>query len=129
MKHRVLIIIVLFCLIVCFTGVTYSLFTSESFGIFVLIENRIYMNRIILTGNGFDLAHNLPTSYTHFIDWYWNDWKKKLKTGKKIIENPLLYIDNKTDYTVWEMLLRSSEYIDSFSGHEFGEKILKSKTN
>lgn len=30
MKHRVLIIIVLFCLIVCFTGVTYSLFTSEA---------------------------------------------------------------------------------------------------
>jgi hypothetical protein len=86
------------------------------------------MNRIILTGNGFDLAHNLPTSYTHFIDWYWNDWKKKLKTGKKIIENPLLYIENKTDYTVWDMLLRSSEYIDSFSGHEFGEKILKSKS-
>ena len=29
------------------------------------------MNRIILIGNGFDLAHNLPTSYQHFMNWYW----------------------------------------------------------
>ena len=36
------------------------------------------MNRIILIGNGFDLAHGLPTSYKNFIDWYWEEWKKKL---------------------------------------------------
>lgn len=29
------------------------------------------MNRIILIGNGFDLAHGLPTSYKNFIDYYW----------------------------------------------------------
>lgn len=29
------------------------------------------MNRIILIGNGFDLAHNLPTKYEDFIKWYW----------------------------------------------------------
>ncbi len=29
------------------------------------------MNRLILIGNGFDLAHNLKTKYEHFIDWYW----------------------------------------------------------
>lgn len=29
------------------------------------------MNRIVLIGNGFDLAHNLKTSYQDFIDWYW----------------------------------------------------------
>lgn len=32
------------------------------------------MNRIILIGNGFDLAHGLPTSYADFIDG--NDAKK-----------------------------------------------------
>lgn len=31
------------------------------------------MNRIILIGNGFDLAHGLPTSYRHFMDWYWDN--------------------------------------------------------
>ena len=30
------------------------------------------MNRIILIGNGFDLAHGLPTSYRDFVDDYWN---------------------------------------------------------
>lgn len=29
------------------------------------------MNRIILIGNGFDLAHKLPTRYEDFMDWYW----------------------------------------------------------
>ena len=29
------------------------------------------MNRIVLIGNGFDRAHNLNTSYEHFINWYW----------------------------------------------------------
>ncbi len=30
------------------------------------------MNRLVLIGNGFDLAHGLPTSYQDFIKWYWN---------------------------------------------------------
>ena len=29
------------------------------------------MNRIILIGNGFDLAHGLPTRYEDFINSYW----------------------------------------------------------
>ena len=31
------------------------------------------MNRIILIGNGFDLAHGLETSYSHFIDDFWKN--------------------------------------------------------
>lgn len=30
------------------------------------------MNRIILIGNGFDLAHGLKTKYEDFINWYWD---------------------------------------------------------
>ena len=30
------------------------------------------MNRLVLIGNGFDLAHGLKTSYAHFINWYWD---------------------------------------------------------
>ena len=29
------------------------------------------MNRIILIGNGFDLAHKMETKYEHFISSYW----------------------------------------------------------
>jgi hypothetical protein len=33
------------------------------------------MNRLVIIGNGFDLAHGLPTSYKHFIDDYWKSVK------------------------------------------------------
>lgn len=35
------------------------------------------MNRLVLIGNGFDVAHGLKTSYADFIDWYW---------GKRVLE-------------------------------------------
>lgn len=36
------------------------------------------MNRLVLIGNGFDLAHGLKTSYKNFIYWYWDQWGKRL---------------------------------------------------
>lgn len=36
------------------------------------------MNRLIIIGNGFDLAHGLHTSYKDFIEWYWDCWWKTL---------------------------------------------------
>ncbi len=39
------------------------------------------MNRIILIGNGFDMAHGLKTSYKHFICWYLNLWGSRLLHG------------------------------------------------
>ena len=36
------------------------------------------MNRIVLIGNGFDLAHGLKTNYADFINWYWEQWKQKV---------------------------------------------------
>lgn len=29
------------------------------------------MNRLVIIGNGFDMAHGLKTSYMDFINWYW----------------------------------------------------------
>jgi len=31
------------------------------------------MNRLVIIGNGFDLAHGLPTSYKHLIDDFWKN--------------------------------------------------------
>lgn len=45
------------------------------------------MNRIILIGNGFDLAHGLKTSYANFIDWYWKEWGKRLLHGLNKVED------------------------------------------
>lgn len=36
------------------------------------------MNRLVLIGNGFDLAHGLKTSYADFIHWYWQQRIEKL---------------------------------------------------
>ena len=41
------------------------------------------MNRIIIVGNGFDLAHNLKTKYEDFIDWYFGKWVKILKDSTR----------------------------------------------
>ena len=40
------------------------------------------MNRLVLIGNGFDLAHGLKTRYEHFIEWYWEDWGRRLLRGQ-----------------------------------------------
>ena len=42
------------------------------------------MNRLVLIGNGFDLAHGLKTSYADFIKWYWN---KRVKMLSKEVTN------------------------------------------
>ncbi|WP_395061066.1 AbiH family protein [Flavobacterium sp.] len=37
------------------------------------------MNRLVIVGNGFDLAHGLPTSYRDFIDDFWKNFKDYCK--------------------------------------------------
>jgi len=43
------------------------------------------MNRIILIGNGFDLAHGLETKYEHFIDWFWKKTFDNIRSNNEII--------------------------------------------
>jgi len=55
------------------------------------------MNRLILIGNGFDLAHGLKTSYNDFILWY----VKKCYVeafDKQFYEDPLVQINRNHDY-------------------------------
>lgn len=39
------------------------------------------MNKLVLLGNGFDLAHGLETSYGHFITWYLNKARMGVNTN------------------------------------------------
>lgn len=50
------------------------------------------MNRIILIGNGFDLAHGLKTSYKDFIDDYWHRVGKHLQDGNSSFSDDLVKI-------------------------------------
>jgi len=75
------------------------------------------MNRIILIGNGFDLAHGLETSYKHFIDWLWNDLAKKLKDNNRTTwnyEDDIFVAEGRINYSIegntdFENLLLSKE--------------------
>lgn len=59
------------------------------------------MNRLIIIGNGFDLAHNLKTSYQHFIENYWLkvenlDYEDELISFEKFIGNEIKLGDSKS---------------------------------
>ena len=59
------------------------------------------MNRLVLIGNGFDLAHGLPTSYQDFIDWYWNGRFENLRmTFISVSKAPLCEL-TVTAYPAW----------------------------
>lgn len=45
------------------------------------------MNRIILIGNGFDLAHEMPTSYAEFISNYYADFVSKARNSIQQYKN------------------------------------------
>lgn len=48
------------------------------------------MNRLILIGNGFDLAHGLKTKYEHFIEWFWGKkWRQMALCYSPICEDLL----------------------------------------
>lgn len=80
------------------------------------------MNRIILIGNGFDLAHGMKTSYGDFINDYWNDKRKEVLSDKHrgtryedeniIIDRvpPLIYSEAAEGESEYKSLLRSLEY-------------------
>lgn len=63
------------------------------------------MNRIILIGNGFDLAHGLKTSYADFIDWYWDKRVFELKTAlTNVTSDDLCVLEiNSEYYKTWNL--------------------------
>mgnify|MGYP003444744556 FL=1 len=60
------------------------------------------MNRIIIVGNGFDLAHGVKTSYKDFIEWYFGKVIEKLKTKKVELEVQKEKNENKRGVCIYE---------------------------
>jgi hypothetical protein len=73
------------------------------------------MNRLILLGNGFDLAHRMKTSYKDFIDWYINN--SFLAASEK-----RLYQDD-----LWKIQVSSSQYVKA--DHPNFNNIVKNAIN
>lgn len=55
------------------------------------------MNRIIIIGNGFDLAHGVKTSYKDFIEWYFGEVIESLKIEKEKLKEHKEEIENKRE--------------------------------
>lgn len=51
------------------------------------------MNRLVLVGNGFDIAHGLNTRYKNFLDWYFCEVFKKCIEGN-LYKDSLIYISS-----------------------------------
>lgn len=62
------------------------------------------MNRLVIIGNGFELAHGLKTSYNDFIDWYWGQRINRLSLLHAKEDGDLLCklsIKDNKDFSDW----------------------------
>ena len=75
------------------------------------------MNRLVLIGNGFDLAHGLKTKYEDFMYWYWRGIVAYLVLqSKDVYEDTLCKVTNrKLDYwNLRELYHAENEELYSF---------------
>lgn len=71
------------------------------------------MNRLVLIGNGFDIAHGLKTSYMDFINWYWEQWGNRLLRALKKIDTDGLCsfkIKNNVEVPNWASVFQGWYY-------------------
>lgn len=62
------------------------------------------MNRLVLIGNGFDIAHGLKTSYADFINWYWEQRVNGFSRNyTQISEDFLCTFRTKDPYETWNV--------------------------
>ena len=88
------------------------------------------MNRIILIGNGFDLAHGLKTSYANFIDWYWDKRIFDLRDNySKVSKDVLCTITTLSDNTWQYFYWLNQSVLNSTPGKEVIKQFLADKAN
>lgn len=88
------------------------------------------MNRIVLIGNGFDIAHGLNTRYGDFINWYWKQWLYKLKKCESNhLEDEICKFALKDSQNTWlNFLYCHSLFTKDLNGSDFIE-LVKSNTS
>ena len=91
------------------------------------------MNRLVIIGNGFDLAHGLPTSYRDFIDDFWRNFKDNYKSVEYqdiVITHDHYngYLSNETIKNFKDFKTNLQEYcVDN--RHDFNEKMVIASNN
>ena len=86
------------------------------------------MNRIVLIGNGFDLAHNLKTSYQDFINWYWEKRVTEFVSIRSSVAADIL-CSFKTKESIWSILAFTtfSRVASKRPGYEIVNEIISNK--
>lgn len=77
------------------------------------------MNRLIIIGNGFDIAHGLKTSYMDFIHWYWEQRLNALLTDNSAASEDCLCkleIKNTKDCSSWSNFFFFHSFRDLITG-------------
>ena len=76
------------------------------------------MNRLVIIGNGFDMAHGLKTSYKDFLNWY---WERRLN-ALLVLQSPTsedclckLEIKNTNECANWFNFFYSHSFRDLFT--------------
>ena len=78
------------------------------------------MNRLVIIGNGFDMAHALKTSYKDFINWY---WERRIDAfagnTSKVSDDYLckLTIKDDTHISCWNMFAFQNSYFKDIRGN------------
>lgn len=67
-----------------------------------------YKNKLVIIGNGFDLAHGLKTSYNDFIKWYLHNICKIMKEDE-YYEDILVEVKFKDKRNIIDYILLPSE--------------------
>lgn len=68
------------------------------------------MNRLVLIGNGFDLAHGLRTRYEDFIYWYWKRRVLNLHNEFSDTSNDHLCKLTRLDGSAWNLFVFNNNY-------------------
>jgi hypothetical protein len=85
------------------------------------------MNRVILVGNGFDLAHNLHTSYKNFMNWFWDKQLKELCTCyENTKSNQLCSFTIRNKPGTWQSFFyHNPNFIKSSKGYDMVREMMK----
>lgn len=85
------------------------------------------MNRVILIGNGFDLAHDLPTSYKDFINWYWDERVRGFIGNLTNISEDILCAFKDLNNNSWNVNAFNGLKVGSISGSTIVDYIISNK--
>lgn len=84
------------------------------------------MNRLVIIGNGFDLAHGLKTSYADFLEWYKKDKISKLHINENDYGFCTLEVDNIEKFNISTIVDRITD-IDEINRYEGKYIVTKSE--